>query len=99
MYEKKICYYYTITNQCTDKTLGLLIIITNSFVFYSLQCPFIDVSIEEIDGEQRFNAQLVANALRQLVQSIRHRAGFITVYQSVMECSEPDIRFVGFGLF
>ncbi|XP_046682746.1 rho GTPase-activating protein 190 isoform X2 [Homalodisca vitripennis] len=60
----------------------------------SLQCPFIDVSLEEVDGEHRFNASLVANALRQLVQSIRHRAGFINVYQSVMECSEPDIRII-----
>ncbi|XP_054279717.1 rho GTPase-activating protein 190 isoform X3 [Macrosteles quadrilineatus] len=60
----------------------------------SLQCPFIDVSLEEVNGEHRFNASLVGNALRQLVLSIRHRAGFITVYQSVMECSEPDIRII-----
>uniref|UniRef100_A0A1B6CUS5 Rho-GAP domain-containing protein n=1 Tax=Clastoptera arizonana TaxID=38151 RepID=A0A1B6CUS5_9HEMI len=59
----------------------------------SLQCPFIDVSMEE-DDHQRFNANLVANALRQLVQSIRHRAGFVTIYQSVVECTEPDIRII-----
>ncbi|XP_022207896.1 rho GTPase-activating protein 190 isoform X1 [Nilaparvata lugens] len=59
----------------------------------SLQCPFIDVSLEDVGPDQRFNSALVANALRQLVQSIRHRAGFIHVYQSVMD-SEPDIRII-----
>ncbi|XP_075218370.1 rho GTPase-activating protein 190 isoform X2 [Lycorma delicatula] len=60
----------------------------------SLQCPFIDVSLEDVGPGQRFNSNLVADALRQLVQSIRHRAGFINIYQSVMECSEPDIRII-----
>lgn len=60
----------------------------------SLQCPFIDVSVEEVGPGQRFNSTLVANALRQLIQSIRHRAGFINIYQSPVECSEPDIRII-----
>ncbi|XP_034252390.1 rho GTPase-activating protein 190 isoform X9 [Thrips palmi] len=60
----------------------------------SLQCPFIDVTMEDIDPSQRFNANLVADALRQLILSIHHRAGFINVYQSVMDGSEPDIRII-----
>ncbi|XP_046406932.1 rho GTPase-activating protein 190 isoform X3 [Ischnura elegans] len=60
----------------------------------SLQCPFIDVSLEEMEPGQRFNAALVGDALRQLIQSIHHRAGFLNIYQSVMECSEPDIRII-----
>lgn len=42
--------------------------------------------------KQRFNASLIADALGQLLQSIHHRAGFLNVYQSVVDCSEPDIR-------
>lgn len=60
----------------------------------SLQCPFIDVTMEDIDPSQRFNADLVADGLRQLILSIHHRAGFINVYQSVMDGSEPDIRII-----
>ncbi|XP_071440115.1 rho GTPase-activating protein 190 isoform X6 [Hetaerina americana] len=60
----------------------------------SLQCPFIDVSLEDMAPGQRFNASLVGDALRQLIQSIHHRAGFLNIYQSVMECSEPDIRII-----
>lgn len=64
----------------------------------SLQCPFIDVSIEE-DAESsplvaRFNTKLIVNALEQLIQSIKHRAGFINNYQSVIACTEPDIRII-----
>jgi p190RhoGAP, pG1 and pG2 domains len=55
----------------------------------SLQCPFIDVSVEESSvtaGDcQRFNSVLISDALRQLVQSIQHRAGFLNIYQSVVE--------------
>ncbi|XP_049781040.1 rho GTPase-activating protein 190 isoform X2 [Schistocerca cancellata] len=60
----------------------------------SLQCPFIGVSVDEMDPSQRFSPSLIAEALRQLIQSIHHRAGFINVYQSVLECSEPDIRII-----
>ncbi|KAL1130273.1 hypothetical protein AAG570_013211 [Ranatra chinensis] len=60
----------------------------------SLQCAFIDVSLEDVCSGKRFNASLVTNALRHLLQSIRHRAGFINIYQSVLECSEPDIRII-----
>ncbi|KAG8238492.1 hypothetical protein J437_LFUL018422, partial [Ladona fulva] len=60
----------------------------------SLQCPFIDVSLEDVAPGHRFNASLVGDALRQLIQSIHHRAGFLNIYQSVMECSEPDIRII-----
>uniref|UniRef100_A0A8D8RS93 Rho GTPase-activating protein 190 n=1 Tax=Cacopsylla melanoneura TaxID=428564 RepID=A0A8D8RS93_9HEMI len=64
----------------------------------SLQCPFIDVSIEEETDPSshlaRFNTKLIVNALEQLIQSIKHRAGFINNYQSVIECTEPDIRII-----
>jgi hypothetical protein len=53
----------------------------------SLQCPFMDVCLDQITEEQ-----LVSDALHQLVQSIHHRAGFLNIYQSVIECVEPDIR-------
>ncbi|KAK9758629.1 RhoGAP domain [Popillia japonica] len=55
----------------------------------SLQCPFMDVCLEQVSDEQ-----LVSDALRQLVQSIHHRAGFLNIYQSVIECVEPDIRII-----
>ncbi|ENN78679.1 rho GTPase-activating protein 190 [Dendroctonus ponderosae] len=55
----------------------------------SLQCPFMDVSLDQIGEEQ-----LVSDALQQLVQSIHHRAGFLNINQSVIECVEPDIRVI-----
>ena len=55
----------------------------------SLQCPFMDVCLDQISEEQ-----LVSDALRQLIQSIHHRAGFLNIYQSVIEYVEPDIRYV-----
>ncbi|GLH15542.1 Uncharacterized protein GBIM_19973 [Gryllus bimaculatus] len=60
----------------------------------SLQCPFIGVSLDDIEPGHRFGASLIIEALRQLIQSIHHRAGFLNVYQSPMECSEPDIRII-----
>jgi hypothetical protein len=62
----------------------------------SLQCPFMDVCLDQITEEQ-----LVSDALHQLVQSIHHRAGFLNIYQSVIECVEPDIRlfFTKFPIF
>ncbi|XP_066996552.2 rho GTPase-activating protein 190 isoform X2 [Anabrus simplex] len=60
----------------------------------SLQCPFIGVSLDDSPSGHRFNASLIAESLRQLIQSIHHRAGFLNVYQSVLECSEPDIRII-----
>lgn len=60
----------------------------------SLQCPFIDVCIDDLEQEKhkRFPTSLVKDALQQLIQSINHRAGFLNIYQSVIECLEPDIR-------
>ncbi|KAL1491496.1 hypothetical protein ABEB36_012085 [Hypothenemus hampei] len=56
----------------------------------SLQCPFMDVSLDQVTEEQ-----LVADALQQLVQSIHHRAGFLNINnQSVIECMERDIRVI-----
>lgn len=59
----------------------------------SLQCPFIDVCFEDIEQDRRFPNSLVKDALQQLIQSINHRAGFLNIYQSVIECLEPDIRY------
>lgn len=63
-----------------------------TYHFHSLQCPFIDVCIEDLEQDKRFPTSLVKDALQQLVQSINHRAGFLNIYQSVIECLEPDIR-------
>ncbi|XP_076668490.1 rho GTPase-activating protein 190 isoform X2 [Andrena cerasifolii] len=60
----------------------------------SLQCPFIDVCIEDLEQDKRFPTPLVKDALQQLIQSINHRAGFLNIYQSVIECLEPDIRII-----
>ncbi|XP_011307003.1 rho GTPase-activating protein 190 isoform X6 [Fopius arisanus] len=60
----------------------------------SLQCPFIDVCIEDLEPDKRFPSSLVKDALQQLIQSINHRAGFLNIYQSVIECLEPDIRII-----
>ncbi|XP_011497182.1 PREDICTED: rho GTPase-activating protein 190 [Ceratosolen solmsi marchali] len=60
----------------------------------SLQCPFIDVAIEDLEQDKRFPTMLVKDALQQLVQAINHRAGFLNIYQSVIECLEPDIRII-----
>ncbi|XP_026673426.1 rho GTPase-activating protein 190 isoform X3 [Ceratina calcarata] len=60
----------------------------------SLQCPFIDVCIEDLEQDKRFPTPLVKDALQQLIQSINHRAGFLNIYQSVIECFEPDIRII-----
>ncbi|XP_053593266.1 rho GTPase-activating protein 190 isoform X1 [Microplitis demolitor] len=60
----------------------------------SLQCPFIDVCVEDLEPDKRFPHSLVKEALQQLIQSINHRAGFLNIYQSVIECLEPDIRII-----
>ncbi|KAJ8665241.1 hypothetical protein QAD02_006903 [Eretmocerus hayati] len=60
----------------------------------SLQCPFIDVAIEDLEPDKRFPTVLAKEALQQLVQAINHRAGFLNIYQSVIECLEPDIRII-----
>ncbi|XP_015111308.1 rho GTPase-activating protein 190 isoform X4 [Diachasma alloeum] len=60
----------------------------------SLQCPFIDVCVEDLEPDKRFPSSLVKDALQQLIQSINHRAGFLNIYQSVIECLEPDIRII-----
>lgn len=53
----------------------------------SLQCPFMDICLDQVAPDQ-----FVSDALHQLVQSINHRAGFLNIYQSLIECVEPDIR-------
>ncbi|XP_076636409.1 rho GTPase-activating protein 190 isoform X1 [Colletes latitarsis] len=60
----------------------------------SLQCPFIDVCVEDLEQDRRFPTPLVKDALQQLIQSINHRAGFLNIYQSVIQCLEPDIRII-----
>ncbi|XP_076751830.1 rho GTPase-activating protein 190 isoform X3 [Xylocopa sonorina] len=60
----------------------------------SLQCPFIDVCTTDLEFGKRFPTALVKDGLKKLVQSINHRAGFINIYQSVIECLEPDIRII-----
>lgn len=82
-------------NHVTCEFVRLSNMITILITFLrSLQCPFIDVSIDDLEQEKhkRFPTSLVKDALQQLIQSINHRAGFLNIYQSVIECLEPDIR-------
>jgi hypothetical protein len=49
-------------------------------MIFSLQCPFIDVSLEDIIAPgQRFTAALIAEARGPLIQSMHHRAVFLNV--------------------
>lgn len=66
------------------------------FVFFhvfSLQCPFIDMPVEDGDTSM-FDADLISNAMKLLVESITHRIGFLNEYQSIMDPSDPDIRYI-----
>ena len=68
-------------------------------LFLSLQCPFIDV-IENSDRRSSgapkeaglFKENLVEDALRALIESIRHRSGLLNIYKSTPNNAEPDIR-------
>lgn len=47
------------------------------------------------DGETSiFNSDLISNAMKLLIQSISHRIGFLNEYQSIMDPSDPDIRYI-----
>ncbi|XP_025200481.1 rho GTPase-activating protein 190 isoform X1 [Melanaphis sacchari] len=59
----------------------------------SLQCPFIDMPVEDGDSSM-FDADLISNAMKLLVESITHRIGFLNEYQSIMDPSDPDIRII-----
>jgi len=61
-----------------------------------LQCPFIDVSLHhksEDNAPGRFNGSLIEDALRALIESIRHRSGLLNIYKSTPTNAEPDIRY------
>ena len=60
----------------------------------SLQCPFIDVAREDEEGagDDLFREDLVEDALRALIESIRHRSGLLNIYKSTPNNAEPDIR-------
>jgi hypothetical protein len=61
-------------------------------MIFSLQCRFIDVSLGEIaTPTQGITPALIDDSMVQLMLSIQQRA-FLNVYQSILECSEPDIR-------
>lgn len=61
--------------------------------FYSLQCSFIDVSLEdELYSADKFNFKLIKKSIRLLLQCINERVGHANVYQSVVDGIEPDIR-------
>lgn len=64
----------------------------SNFIF-SLQCPFIDMPIVD-GGTSMFDIELISNAMKLLVESITHRIGFLNEYQSIMDPSDPDIRYV-----
>ena len=74
--------------------------------FYSLQCRFIDVTesedrLKETAIAQRsspdsslFKHVMVEDALRALIESIRHRSGLLNIYNKSAPSNpgEPDIR-------
>ena len=63
-------------------------------IFFSLQCLFVDVSLEdELYNAERFNSKLIKKGLRLLLQNIHERIGVGHVYQSVIDGIEPDIRY------
>lgn len=62
-------------------------------IIISLQCPFIDMPIEDGDTTV-FNANLISNAMKLLVESITHRIGFLNEYQSILDPSDSDIRYI-----
>lgn len=45
-------------------------------------------------GTSMFDIELISNAMKLLVESITHRIGFLNEYQSIMDPSDPDIRYV-----
>jgi hypothetical protein len=74
----------------------------------SLQCPFIDVTESEDRLKETSNASaqrsspdtslfkhaMVEDALRALIESIRHRTGLLNIYNKSAPSNpgEPDIR-------
>jgi len=48
------------------------------------------VKLDGIGG--RFNETLVEDALKALIESIRHRSGLLNIYKSTPNNAEPDIR-------
>ena len=73
---------------------------------FSLQCPFIDVTeseerLKDASIAQRsspdsslFKHVMVEDALRALIESIRHRTGLLNIYNKSAPSNpgEPDIR-------
>merc|ERR1719402_1774656 len=61
----------------------------------SLQCPFIDVGYEEQVEGVRVVAGVVEDALRSLVESIRHRSGLLNIAPASGEgVVSPDLRVI-----
>lgn len=60
---------------------------------FSLQCPFIDMPVSD-SGSSMFDVDLISNAMKLLVESITHRIGFLNEYQSIMDPSDPEIRYI-----
>ncbi|XP_078662466.1 rho GTPase-activating protein 5-like isoform X9 [Branchiostoma floridae x Branchiostoma belcheri] len=56
-----------------------------------LQCPFIDVSSSEFFPNRKFQEAQIQQAMRALVESFRHREGWIGS-QSIEQLMEPDIK-------
>lgn len=45
-------------------------------------------------GSSVFDVNLISNAMKLLVESITHRIGFLNEYQSIMDPSDPEIRYI-----
>ena len=80
---------------CLESQFGYFGKKTVLISFFSLQCPFIDISRHPSQSDpnvSRFNESLVEDALRALIESIRHRSGLLNIYKSTPNNAEPDIR-------
>ena len=96
----------TVNHRITILLMSFLI--TQLFFIYSLQCPFIDVTESEDRLKETSNASaqrsspdsnlfkhvMVEDALRALIESIRHRTGLLNIYNKSAPSNpgEPDIR-------
>lgn len=64
-------------------------------IIFSLQCPFIDMPMQNTDSAMA-NDNLISNALKSLLGSITHRIEFLNENQLISDPSEFDIRYVYF---
>ncbi|XP_065581199.1 rho GTPase-activating protein 190-like, partial [Artemia franciscana] len=61
----------------------------------TLQCTFFDLSDEpNSDGTLSLRSSEFSHALRTLITAIQQKSGLVSIYQSLSEVSDPDIRII-----